>query len=162
MSTIKTGSLQGVSSSTKNIELNDDGSITINGGFESASQNGGPLAGFRNQLINGDFRIWQRGTSFAQQGSSRYIADRWSGGGGNQPVVERSDDTANGFDYSLKITGDGTRRAAINQAIELRDDGKAGCFAVGSTWTVSFYAKVNSGSQSIRNICEFADDVFGN
>ena len=26
-----------------------------------ASQNGGPLAGFRNLIINGNFAIWQRG-----------------------------------------------------------------------------------------------------
>ena len=39
-----------------------------------ASINTGPLAGFRNAIINGNFDIWQRGTSFT---GLEYGADRW-------------------------------------------------------------------------------------
>jgi hypothetical protein len=39
-----------------------------------ASINSGPLAGFRNAIINGNFAYWQRGTSFT---GSEYGADRW-------------------------------------------------------------------------------------
>ena len=33
----------------------------MTGDLTVPSLNGGPLAGFRNQIINGDFRVWQRG-----------------------------------------------------------------------------------------------------
>ena len=43
-----------------------------------ASLNGGQLAGFRNKLINGDFRIWQRNTSAALTSTAdAFVADRW-------------------------------------------------------------------------------------
>ena len=33
--------------------------------------------GFKNRIINGDFRVWQRGTSFSSVASGQYTADRW-------------------------------------------------------------------------------------
>ena len=44
-----------------------------------ASINGGPLAGFRNLVTNGDFQIWQRGVTFTN--ANGYTADRWAVGG---------------------------------------------------------------------------------
>ena len=41
-----------------------------------ASINSGPLAGFRNAIINGNFDIWQRGTS--QTAAGYGSADRWA------------------------------------------------------------------------------------
>lgn len=39
--------------------------------------NGGPFAGFRNRIINGNFDVWARGASFLNP-SGEYTADRWA------------------------------------------------------------------------------------
>lgn len=39
--------------------------------------NNGPLAGFRNVILNGRLDIWQRGTSFTNPAAGAYLADRW-------------------------------------------------------------------------------------
>lgn len=36
-----------------------------------------PSLGFRNHIINGDFRVWQRGTSLSAGTGNRFLADRW-------------------------------------------------------------------------------------
>jgi len=49
-------------------------------GSTGNSIKGGSVAPFvagKNKIINGDFGIWQRGTSFAAIGNSVYNADRW-------------------------------------------------------------------------------------
>jgi hypothetical protein len=45
-----------------------------------SSINGNPVSGPRNKFINGNFDIWQRGSSLAGQGANGliYLADRWA------------------------------------------------------------------------------------
>lgn len=74
------------------------------------SINSGPLAGFRNAIINGAFDIWQRGTSAAETSAAYQYKwnDRFAGhSDGANLTRARSTDVPSGetFEYSLQITG---------------------------------------------------------
>lgn len=60
--------------------------------------NDGMIGGQPNLLINGDFQIWQRGTSFTTTNSYLYTADRWCV---NNGIVSKA--TTNN-QYAIKIT----------------------------------------------------------
>jgi hypothetical protein len=53
------------------------GPVVVQGDVTMTSQNGGPLAGFRNKIINGDMRIDQRNAGAAQSTPNVYTVDRW-------------------------------------------------------------------------------------
>lgn len=74
MSTLKCTNLQHASAASPSIVLASDGSATA----QLSSLNGGPLAGTRNRIINGDMRIDQRnaGASVTPTDPS-YTLDRW-------------------------------------------------------------------------------------
>ena len=75
MSTLKTTNLQHASAASPAIVLAADGSATA----QLSSLNGGPLAGARNRIINGDMRIDQRnaGASVTPT-NTQYITDRFN------------------------------------------------------------------------------------
>ena len=67
--------------------------------------NDGPLAGFRNQIINGDFRINQRSVQNRYQGFGVYGFDRWKGGSSGT-IVQIIEDLPDGR-YTLSWEGGG-------------------------------------------------------
>ena len=93
---------------------------------------GGPsLSGFRNKLINGDFDIWQRGTSFPGVGNEDYTADRWvalRNGSGATIGISRQAFTpgqadvpgnpVHFFRYDQTVAGTGSTYTHIRQRIE--------------------------------------------
>jgi hypothetical protein len=127
---------------TSTVEQNTGGAVT-------------PFVAGKNKIINGDFGIWQRGTSFS---GVAYTADRfdaiWDGSGATRTISQQT------FDYSaspaadkLPITGypstyflryaqtvggTGATYSAVRQKIE---DVKT--FA-GQTVTLSFWLKADS------------------
>jgi hypothetical protein len=75
MSTLKTTNLQHASAGSPAIVLASDGTATA----QLSSLNGGPLAGARNRIINGDMRIDARnnGASVTPTATGTYTLDRW-------------------------------------------------------------------------------------
>jgi hypothetical protein len=117
----------------------------------SQDNNGGAVAPFvagKNKIINGDFYIWQRGTTFSPTSAAQiYLADRWAiyqNGSGNFTVSQQPFPAGtapvtsyeNAYFIRLALTTLGTTSAfEFEQKIEdVRN------FA-GQTVTVSFWAK---------------------
>ena len=130
---------------------NADVKLYVNGDATMTSQNDGPLAGFRNQIINGDFRVWQRSTNTTQQISSTvstYIsADRFAffnqSGTQNVRVARNGNPIAEApAAYSLQIDSAtvSLQEVRMIQGIELDNAGQACQFTNGSTWTASVYS----------------------
>lgn len=104
---------------------------------------------YRNYLINGDFSVWQRGTTYALTTSLAYgSADRWAvvmqtsaAGIANR---DTSPVTAVGFKYDLKM---GRTAASVLttyiQAIQVIESKNALQLA-GKDITISFYAKAGA------------------
>lgn len=107
--------------------------------------------GYKNQLINGEFLFWQRGTSFNQTNNLQFMADRWfvnRGTGTANFTVDRSTDVPAGSrGYSLQLQKQSGDVANIVQPIELPGhlSGalRAGPFQIGTTWTLSFDIKMD-------------------
>lgn len=125
------------------------GAVTVS--FDQSNFGGGQFAAGKNKIINGDFRIWQRGTSFTTDG---YTADRfyWAKPGtgvgsltqqtftpGTAPV---SGYEGQFFARSAITTVGSSSYTQFQQRVE-----DVRTFA-GQTVTVSFWAKLNSGTVS--------------
>ena len=124
------------------VDVNGGSNASINGYTPTVSN----MAG-RNRIINGNFDIWQRGTSFTTSG---YSADRWyttadTNSGwtvSQQEFTYGQTDVPNEPTYFLRyaISSGSLTGPAIQQRIE-----GVRTFA-GKTVTVTFYARVSSGS----------------
>lgn len=105
---------------------------------------GGFYAG-KNKIINGDFGIWQRGTSFTSLSNAiAYTADRWFqfvGATVTQSEVARSTDVPTGFTYSLKYGRPNGETDHNLQYLAQILESAASLPLAGKSITLSFYAK---------------------
>ena len=126
--------------------------------LQSVSGVSGSAFSNRNLLINGGLLVWQRGTSSTTDGA--YQCDRfWAAGSGL--TYARSTDTPAGFKYSAKLTYN-SNDLAIGQPIELCATGSSQPMVAGNTVTVSFYGKVDSGTEAVNVGIRFRDSKFSN
>jgi len=130
---------------THKVEIRfDTGNITTDGNVTATSYNTGPLAGFRNQLMNGDFQIVQR-YSGSQMTGTGYLTDRWYCGANvsSDTVCDLSQSAlaSSYFPRVARIGNVGAPSNTIRQSIELPMPGHFGQFAVGTQWTFSCYVQ---------------------
>lgn len=136
-----------------------DSTLVVTGDVTVPNLNGGPLAGFRNAIINGNFDIWQRGTSFT---GSEYGADRWDHARNGtthtatrQPFTVGQTDVPNEPTYFCR-TVVSTVAGAGNYAILVQKIEDVRTFA-GQQVTVSFWAKADA----TKNISVELNQFFG-
>jgi len=105
---------------------------------------------YRNAIINGNFDVWQRGTLFSSAG---YTADRWwvSHGNGGGVATQESftpgqTDVPGEPRYFLRISRN-QPASSVNSVLSQRiEDVRT---LAGQTVTLSFYARVGSGTKVI-------------
>ena len=148
MSELKTTSLshKDNNTGTPNITMYPDGTTSL-----GLTHTGG----FKNQIINGDFSIWQRGyditvpLSGATDGAA-YTADRWIAGQGNVRV-RAATPSASLPDFGWSLLFDGQREHDyIAQPVELTRPGRLEPFFPGTTWTFSIYHNGNPDDFGFR------------
>jgi hypothetical protein len=111
------------------------------------------LMNFRNGIINGNFDVWQRGTTFNAVANNAYTADRWQviydGTGVTRAITQQAfsvgqTDVPNNPKFWLRfatsVAGTGGTYVAINQKIE-----GVRSFA-GKTITMSMWLKASSST----------------
>jgi hypothetical protein len=132
----------------------DGTTVTINGSGALQATAGVGTAGLRNLLLNGDFRVAQRGTSFSVTAlTNAYTLDRWAvenQSDGVITVTQETDVPSNKPGYSLKLltaTADAsltsTQYVTVGQKIEGFNVEQA--IKAGSTIRVSGWIKVGTG-----------------
>ena len=133
------------------------GNVATTGDVQSTSQNGGQLAGFRNQIINGNMGISQRntGSGLVTSSSSGYKSvDRYAFNSNN--TTGRAMDSSlkdYGF-YSVLAASRSSGNINVAQMIELPrsnqgGEGREGPFTSGSIWTLSFWADTLPNSATV-------------
>ena len=116
---------------------------------------GGPVAPFaagKNKIINGDFGVWQRGTSFSNPTTEAFTADRWQlqhdGTGATRTISQQTFTPGTapvaGYEgqyfYRYAISAAGTSNT-FQQFLQKIEDVRT--FA-GQTITLSFWAKADA------------------
>jgi hypothetical protein len=104
---------------------------------------------FKNKLINGNFDIWQRGTSLTSGTGGRYLADRFTNGSAGTTCTAAQSTFALGQTnvpnepkYYISTVVTSVVGASNNATLHQHIEGVRSC--AGKTVTLSFYAKANA------------------
>jgi hypothetical protein len=142
------GDLFGYSTTQARVPVGNDGeTLVADSSTTTGLRYGANFAAGKNKIINGDFSIWQRGTSFTNFGAY-YAADRFRvetvGSGTASTISQQSfsygDISGYNPQYYLRYVKNNTTADALSITQRIED---VRTFA-GQTVTLSFWAKGNS------------------
>lgn len=128
----------------------------------AVTDTGGTVSGFKNYIINGNFDIWQRGTSATNIINGTFLADRWGTYmGGSSASISRQSFTPG----QTEVPGNPTffHRTVVTSAVgannfvDMQHHIENVALTSGKTYTLSFYAKADSS----KNIAVAIGQNFG-
>ncbi len=144
------GDLFGYSTTQARVAVGNDGETLV---ADSSTSTGlrwqGDYAAGKNKIINGDFGVWQRGTSFTLTTGTQYTADRWDVGGAAGTVSRQSFTVGNtiaGYESPFYLDWNLTSNSQNYEARQKIEDVRT--FA-GQTATFSIYAKISAGTTAL-------------
>jgi len=150
------GDIFAYSTTAARLPVGADGTTLV---ANSASATGiawaGPtFAAGKNKVINGDFGIWQRGTSFIGT-AYNYCADRWleyRSGFTAGMTVSQSTSVPSNFKYALKIQRDSTNTSTADLIVRQALESASSIPLAGQTVVFSFYAKAGANYSSASSV----------
>lgn len=119
---------------TEVFSVSNTGNVVAAGDVQTTSLNTAGLD--RNQLINPNFTVQQRGTSFSAP-ADVYTADRWWMGNAAGRNVDFTSDGP--YQNAMRITNNASDNVFLRQGIEIQQ-GKCGPFTLNSVWTLSLWS----------------------
>ena len=138
------------------------GAVTVS--FDQANFGGGQYAAGKNKIINGNFGVWQRGTSFTNPADGSYTADRYEirqDGNGTKIISQQTFTPGTApvagyegqyfYRWNDSVAGTTQTFKVVSQKIE-----NVQTFA-GQTVTVSFWAKADAS----RSVSYYLMQLFG-
>jgi hypothetical protein len=133
-------------------DLNVSGATTLAGNPTVAGTVVMGSSFLRNRIINGNFNIWQRGTSFSSSGVNEYSVDRFRTEGFNlSSTISQQSFTANQTDvpyyptYYCRVATSATVSGGQYWAFQQRIEAPQNLSGY-ETVTLSFYARASSGT----------------
>jgi hypothetical protein len=117
-----------------------------------------PFVAGKNKIINGDFGVWQRGTTFSNPTFGTYTSDRWllerDGSGATASITQQAFTPGSApvagyesrffFRYAQTVAGSGG--TYLNIAVQKIEDVRT---LAGQTVTFSFWAKADSNGRNL-------------
>jgi len=108
----------------------------------------------KNAIINGNFDIWQRGTSFSFAAggatTARYTVDRWSYGGEANFTISRQTAVNTGSAFALRLQRNSGATNTGDQFLNYVMESSTAHMFAGKTATLSFYLRSGANFSGIN------------